>query len=67
MLKIKEFNNDNELNNFLEENYKSIKNNYSIETYKCKRDYLTEKFYPKERFVIPYEEIIYILKYEKID
>ena len=67
MLKIKEFNNDNELNKFLEENVNNIKNNYSIEIYKCKRDYLKEKNYPNERIVIPYEQIIYVLRYETKD
>lgn len=64
---IKEFNNANKLNEFIFENVENIKENYSIETYKCKRDYIAERTYPFERFVIPYEQIIFILKYETIE
>ena len=67
MKKIKEFNNDYELNEFLKANVKNIKNNYSIEIYKCQRNYLKEMSYPTERFIIPYEQIIYVLKYETIE
>lgn len=67
MLQIKEFDNDSELNKFILENICNIKDNYSIEIYKCQRHFIREFSYPNERFVIPYEKMIYVLKYETIE
>lgn len=69
MLKIKEFNSDDELNKFIEENKKHIKDNYSIETYKLNASWTQYCKYSKEvdYVVVPREIIKYILKYETIE